>query len=86
MGGDMRRVLSVADFRELCLKEPYPYIGLISHDLALREQNKDLLVALVETRHNIATNMGLRNEYQELDATIEMLDAAIAKAKGEVNP
>jgi hypothetical protein len=41
----------------------------------------DLLEALETVRRCIAANMGLRNEYQDFEETIEFIDKAIAKAR-----
>jgi hypothetical protein len=76
-----RRILTVAEFRELCLKEPYPYIGLITHDLALREQNRELWEALEAIRD---INLSLGDDISPvLEVALLRIEKLIAKAHGE---
>jgi hypothetical protein len=79
----MRRILTVAEFRELCLKEPYPYVGLITHDLAVREQNEELM----ETLELLVTALEDQNPQPQMSMSVRvnMSNArkAIAKVRGE---
>jgi hypothetical protein len=84
-GGDMRRILTVAEFRELCLKEPYPYVGLITHDLALRERDKELLETLEECSFRLAALVAASGDFSDANAkALDKSQAVIANARGEV--